>query len=107
MTDYRTLVYEKLGAVTRITANRPQVLNAQSRVMILELDEAFRRVADDAETRVAIVAGAGKHFSAGHDLGSAEELEDQAGTRSPRRRSPSPSASRSRTPSRSGSPRHR
>ena len=75
--NFRTLTYEKLGAVLRVTANRPEVLNAQSRVMILELDEAFRAATEDADTRVIIVAGAGQHFSAGHDLGSPEELEDQ------------------------------
>ena len=75
--NFRTLSYEKLGAVLRITANRPEVLNAQSRVMIVELDEAFRTASDDADVRVIIVAGAGAHFSAGHDLGSREELEDQ------------------------------
>src|SRR5262249_6283390 len=75
--DFRTIRYEKLGAVARITANRPEVLNAQSRVMILELDEAFLAASEDEATRVIIVAGAGAHFSAGHDLGSREELEDQ------------------------------
>jgi len=75
--EFRTLTYEKLGTVLRITANRPEVLNAQSRVMIVELDSAFRAAVEDAETRVIIVAGAGQHFSAGHDLGSREELEDQ------------------------------
>ena len=75
--NFRTLTYEKLGAVVRVTANRPEVLNAQSRVMILELDEAFRSASEDVDTRVIIVAGAGQHFSAGHDLGSPEELEDQ------------------------------
>jgi enoyl-CoA hydratase len=75
--DFRTIRYEKLGAVLRITANRPEVLNAQSRVMILELDEAFRVASEDDATRVIIVAGAGAHFSAGHDLGSPDELEDQ------------------------------
>ena len=30
--DFRTIRYEQLGAVARITANRPEVLNAQSRV---------------------------------------------------------------------------
>jgi enoyl-CoA hydratase/carnithine racemase len=74
---FRTLRYEKLGAVLRITANRPEVLNAQSRVMIVELDEAFRAASEDADVRVIIVAGAGAHFSSGHDLGSREELEDQ------------------------------
>ena len=75
--EYRTIRYEQLGAVARITANRPEVLNAQSRVMILELDEAFRAASEDDATRVIVVAGAGAHFSAGHDLGSPEELEDQ------------------------------
>jgi enoyl-CoA hydratase len=75
--SFRTLAYEKLGAVLRITASRPEVLNAQSRVMIVELDEAFRAASDDADTRVIIVAGAGQHFSAGHDLGSREEMDDQ------------------------------
>jgi enoyl-CoA hydratase len=75
--DFRTIRYEKLGAVLRITANRPEVLNAQSRVMILELDEAFRAASEDDAIRVIIVAGAGAHFSAGHDLGSPDELEDQ------------------------------
>src|SRR5260370_42610907 len=75
--NFRTIRYEQLGAVLRITANRPEVLNAQSRVMILELDEAFRAASEDDETRVIIVAGAGAHFSAGHDLGSPDELEDQ------------------------------
>ena len=74
---FRTITYEKLGAVLRITANRPEVLNAQSRVMIHELDEAFRAASEDTETRVIVVAGAGRHFSAGHDLGSGEEREDQ------------------------------
>ena len=84
--DFRTLTYEKLGTVLRITANRPEVLNAQSRVMIVELDAAFRAAVEDAEIRVIIVAGAGQHFSAGHDLGSREELEDQIGRASCRER---------------------
>jgi enoyl-CoA hydratase len=75
--DFRTILYEKFGAVLRITTNRPEALNAQSRVMILELDRAFRMAVEDGDTRVVIVAGAGAHFSAGHDLGSPEELEDQ------------------------------
>lgn len=75
--DWKTLLYEQTSAVLKITANRPHALNAQSRVMILELDEAFKRAAEDDDVRVIIVAGAGKHFSAGHDVGSAEELEDQ------------------------------
>jgi len=53
------------------------VLNAQSRILLEELDDAFLRAVDDETVRVIILAGAGKHFSAGHDLGSPQELEDQ------------------------------
>src|SRR5260370_26512723 len=75
--NFRTIRYEKRGDVLRITGKRPEVRNAQSRVMVVELDEAFRAGSDDADVRVIIVAGSGAHFSAGHDLGSREELEDQ------------------------------
>ncbi|MFH1951794.1 MAG: enoyl-CoA hydratase-related protein [Pseudomonadota bacterium] len=80
--DFRTILYEKLGAILRITTNRPHVLNAQSRVMLLELDEAFRRAMDDDDVRTVIVAGAGEHFSAGHDIGSPEESRTSRRTRS-------------------------
>lgn len=80
MKIYTTLLQAQTGAVRTITANRPDVLNAQSRVLLEELDDAFYRAADDDSVRVIILAGAGKHFSAGHDLGSKEEMEDQKKT---------------------------
>jgi enoyl-CoA hydratase len=74
--QFKTLLWERFDAVVRITTNRPHVLNAQSRVLLKELDQAFLRAVDDPAIRVIILAGAGKHFSAGHDLGSPEEIED-------------------------------
>jgi enoyl-CoA hydratase len=74
--QFKTLLWERFDAVLRITTNRPHVLNAQSRVLLKELDQAFLRAVDDPAIRVIILAGAGKHFSAGHDLGSPEEIED-------------------------------
>ena len=76
--SYHTLKLERFDRVLRITCNRPEVLNAQSRVLIHELDQAFREAGEDDSIRVVIIAGAGKHFSAGHDLGSADEMADQA-----------------------------
>jgi enoyl-CoA hydratase len=80
MKTYSTLLQDKTGAVLKITTNRPEVLNAQSRVLLEELDDAFKRAVDDDSVRVIILAGAGKHFSAGHDLGSPEEMADQKKT---------------------------
>lgn len=80
MKTYSTLLQSQTGAVRTITTNRPDVLNAQSRLLLEELDDAFLRAADDPEVRVIILAGAGKHFSAGHDLGSPQEMEDQKKT---------------------------
>jgi len=77
---YTTLLTERTGAVLKITTNRPEVLNAQSRVLLEELDHAFAAAVDDDKVRVIILAGAGKHFSGGHDLGSPQEMEDQKKT---------------------------
>ena len=77
MAEYSQILYERIGRVGRVTLNRPQVYNAQSRLMREEMDDAFQRAANDEEVRVIILAGAGDHFSSGHDLGTPEELADQ------------------------------
>ena len=74
---YQNLLLDRDQAVLKITVNRPEVLNAQSRIMREELDIALAEAAEDESVRVVIIAGAGKHFSAGHDLGSPQELEDR------------------------------
>jgi enoyl-CoA hydratase len=77
---YSTLLTECTGPVLKITTNRPEVLNAQSRILLEELDDAFKAAVDDKDVKVIILAGAGKHFSAGHDLGSPQEMADQKKT---------------------------
>lgn len=54
--------------VARVTMNRPAVFNAFDEAMIGELDAAFAALADDGSVRVIVLAGAGRHFSAGADL---------------------------------------
>ena len=64
------VLYEVRGAVALVTLHRPQYRNAQNAAMTQALDAAFvRAVADDA-VKVIVLAGAGEHFSAGHDIGS-------------------------------------
>ena len=66
--DFETIRYETDGAVATITMNRPDVANAQDSRLIDEIDAAFDRADADDTVRVVILAGAGKHFSSGHDL---------------------------------------
>ncbi len=62
------VIYERSGAVATITMNRPHVANAQDSALIDALDSAFDAADADEEVRVVVLAGAGKHFSSGHDL---------------------------------------
>jgi enoyl-CoA hydratase len=66
------VAYETLdeGRIARIWLNRPDAHNAQSRGLLVQLDEAFLRAEADDDVRVVILAARGKNFSAGHDLGS-------------------------------------
>jgi enoyl-CoA hydratase/carnithine racemase len=64
------LLFERRGSVAVLTLNRPEVHNAQNSAMLYALDEAFARFAGDDELAVAVLRGAGKSFSSGHDLGS-------------------------------------
>jgi enoyl-CoA hydratase len=74
--DYQTILYEKRDAIAKVTLNRPRYKNAQSRLMIEEMDHAFTDANGDEEVRVIILAAAGDTFSSGHDIGTPEEKED-------------------------------
>ena len=67
-----TVLYETRGPVAVVTMNRPAVRNAQNAVMTFALDAAFTRALQDDAVGVIVLAGAGDHFSAGHDIGTPE-----------------------------------
>jgi enoyl-CoA hydratase/carnithine racemase len=73
---------QRSGAIARITMNRPEYGNAQNSAMTYALDDAFYAAAADDEVKVIILAGEGKHFSAGHDIGTPGR---DVGTSFPRR----------------------
>jgi enoyl-CoA hydratase len=66
--DFQTVLYRVDGPVATITMNRPEMANAQSSQLIDELAAAFDRADADDGVRVVVLAGAGRHFSSGHDL---------------------------------------
>ncbi|GAA3269883.1 enoyl-CoA hydratase [Streptomyces lavendulae subsp. lavendulae] len=69
-TDAPPVLYERRGPVAYVTMNRPRYRNAQNSAMTYALDDAFYRASDDPEVKVVVLAGAGGHFSAGHDIGT-------------------------------------
>lgn len=62
--------YETDGAVAYVVMDRPKFNNAQNSQMTYALDDAFRRAVSDDAIRVIVLRGEGKHFSAGHDIGT-------------------------------------
>jgi enoyl-CoA hydratase len=64
------VLYEAADGVAWITMNRPQFNNAQNGQMTYALDDAFKRAVADDAVRCIVLAGNGKHFSAGHDIGT-------------------------------------
>lgn len=72
-----SVLYDRVGAVARVTMNRPKYRNAQSRVLLEGLDDAFAEAMADHEVRAVVLFGAGDHWSSGHDIGTREELADR------------------------------
>ena len=66
----KPVLYTVEDGVATVTMNRPTFNNAQNSQMTYALDEAFRRAVDDDAVKVVVLRGAGRHFSAGHDIGT-------------------------------------
>ncbi len=69
-TEEDIVLYEAREGVAWITMNRPQYHNAQNGKMTYLLDDAFKKAVADDEIKVIVLRGEGKHFSAGHDIGT-------------------------------------
>jgi enoyl-CoA hydratase len=67
------LVDEPAPRVRRLTLNRPEKRNALSNALRGELVAALQAADSDDDVRVSIIRGAGTCFSAGYDLGGANE----------------------------------
>jgi enoyl-CoA hydratase len=64
------VLYDVRDGIAWVTMNRPEYHNAQNGRMTYLLDGAFQRAVADDEVKVIVLAGEGKHFSAGHDIGT-------------------------------------
>ncbi len=73
--DYEQLRFNrKDNGVLLITLDRPEKYNAIDETMHGELARVWTDVSTDPETRVAVVTGAGRAFSAGGDLAMIERI---------------------------------
>ena len=59
---------EDRGGIATLTLNRGDRMNPLSTAMLTALQAELERLADDDAIKVVVLAGAGKHFCAGHDL---------------------------------------
>ena len=62
------LQFSTRDSVATMRLNRPEVLNALNPALVAALIEAMERVRRDKDVRCALIAGAGRAFSAGGDL---------------------------------------
>lgn len=84
--SYEQILTELSDGILTVTLNRPDKLNAFTRVMLAELLDVLDRVDSDDDIRAVIVTGAGRAFCAGADLsaGGSTFDRDKLGPRSDR-----------------------
>ena len=68
MSEYNTILVEQRGAVTLVTLNRPQALNALNREVLEELTEVFAAYDADDNQHCLVLTGSDKAFAAGADI---------------------------------------
>ena len=74
MTDYSSILVEQRDAVTLVTLNRPQALNALNSEVLRELIAAFAAYDADPSQRCLVLTGSDKAFAAGADI---KEMQSQ------------------------------
>jgi len=64
----KPIFIEKKDNIATLVLNRPEVMNAMSKEMILKLHDAVKEIAADQGVQVVVLKGAGDHFSSGADI---------------------------------------
>ncbi len=73
--SYETILVEQCDAVTLVTLNRPQALNALNSQVLADLITAFAVYDADESQRCAVLTGSEKAFAAGADI---KEMQSQS-----------------------------
>src|SRR5437762_7306274 len=67
--------FQREGGVARIFLNRPQKVNALDSALLDELAAALERLAGDEDLHVVVLAGRGRAFCGGADVGELAALD--------------------------------
>jgi|GEM_PF-507297 len=68
--DIRHVTWDREGNAARITIKRPEVMNALNGKVFAQLMEALEEIHRDSSIKAVILAGMGKDFVAGADIGT-------------------------------------
>jgi enoyl-CoA hydratase len=74
MTEHNSILVEQRGAVTLVTLNRPQALNALNSEVLKELIDVFAAYDADDGQHCLVLTGSEKAFAAGADI---KEMQSQ------------------------------
>ena len=61
MAEYKHILFRKRGTTARVILNRPRYRNAQSHLLLDEMDDAFQVAAADDDIRVIVLSGEGMY----------------------------------------------
>ncbi len=75
----RTIFTVDSQGIARLTLNRPDVLNAQDKLMGAEIGATFDEVNSNPNIKLLVITGAGKYFGAGTDVKAARDRSPAAG----------------------------
>lgn len=77
--DFETIILKKEEHIATITLNRPERMNAVNPQMERDLVAALEDVAQDGDVRVVVIAGSGRAFCSGADVGGLSGGGDEGG----------------------------
>jgi enoyl-CoA hydratase len=74
--SYKAIAFRREGFILHATLNRPETLNAVDEEMEAELSRLFTDIGGDSLTKVVVLTGAGRAFSAGGDIEQMQHIID-------------------------------
>ncbi len=77
VTSYKAITFRRDGHVLHATFNRPDTMNAVDPEMEDDLSRIFTEVGGDPDTRVLVLTGAGRAFSAGGNIEHMQTVIDK------------------------------